>query len=49
MPEGGEVRSIPGQNVSPGAQGPEVKEIFPLPAEGEVFPLTFPFREQGFA
>jgi hypothetical protein len=30
MPEGEEVRSIPGQNVSPGAQGLEVKEIFSL-------------------
>jgi hypothetical protein len=49
MPEGEEVRSIPGQNVSPGAQGLEVKKSSPLPAEGEVFPLTFRFKEQGFA
>ena len=46
MLKGEEVRSVPQQNVSPSAQGLEVKEISPLPVAGEVFLLTFPFIEQ---
>jgi len=47
MPEGEEVRSIPGQNVSPGAQGLEVKEIFSPSGRGRSVSFEIPLLRTG--
>jgi len=48
MPEGEEMRSIPGQDVSPSAQGLEVKEIASPSGRGRSVSLDIPlYRTDG--